>query len=110
MKIIQVWVPKGIRPQNMVSTYIGPKFNVKTERFDQLFCKYACLKASEELWYIDSGCSCYISGNSSLFSEIKKKKYGGITFGDNKVSKIVGIGKIGKDPSKSFENVYLIEG
>jgi len=31
-KIIQVWVPKGIRPQNMASTYIGPNFNVKARK------------------------------------------------------------------------------
>jgi len=50
-----------------------------------------------------------MSGNTSLFSEIRKNKYGSVTFGDNKVSKIIGIGKIGKDPSKSLENVYLLE-
>jgi len=32
MKIIQIWVPKGTRPQNMVSNYIGPTFNVKTRK------------------------------------------------------------------------------
>jgi len=51
-----------------------------------------------------------MSGNASLFSEIKKKKYGSVTFADNKVGKIIGIGRIGKDPSKSLKNVYLVEG
>jgi len=51
-----------------------------------------------------------MSGNAPPFSKIKKKKYGSMTFDDNKVSKIIRIGKIGKDPSKSLENVYLIEG
>jgi len=51
-----------------------------------------------------------MSGNASLFSEIKKRKYESVTFVDNKVGKILGIGKIGKDPSKSLENVYLVEG
>ena len=32
VKIIQVWVPKGTRPQNTISTYIGPKFNVKARK------------------------------------------------------------------------------
>jgi len=68
------------------------------------------LKGSEELWYLDSSCSRHMSGNTSLFSEIKKKKYGRVTFGDNKVGKIIGIGTIGKDPSKFLENVYLVEG
>ena len=31
-KIIQVWVPKGTRPQNIVSTYIGPKFNINARK------------------------------------------------------------------------------
>jgi len=29
MKIIQIWVLKRTRSQNMVSTYIGPRFNFK---------------------------------------------------------------------------------
>ena len=28
-KIIQVWVPKGTRPQNRITTYVGPKFDIK---------------------------------------------------------------------------------
>ena len=31
-KIIQVWIPKGTRPQNIVSTYIGPKFNINARK------------------------------------------------------------------------------
>jgi len=50
-----------------------------------------------------------MSGNATVFSEIEKK-FGSVNFGDNKVGKIIGIGKIGKDPSKSLENVYLVEG
>jgi len=61
-----------------------------------------CLRASEELWYLDSGCSQHISINASLFSKIKKRKYGSVSFDDNKVGKIIEIGKIGKDPSKSL--------
>ena len=50
-----------------------------------------------------------MSGNESLFAEIKKKKHGNVTFGDNRVGKIIGIGKIDKDPSKSLiDNVYLV--
>ena len=51
-----------------------------------------------------------MSGNESLFTEIKRKKHGNVTFSDNKVDKIIGIGKIGKVPSKSLDNVYLVEG
>ena len=51
-----------------------------------------------------------MSGNEALFTEIKKKKYGNVTFGDNIAGKIIGIGKIGKDPSNSLDNVYLVDG
>jgi len=32
IKIVQVWVPKGTRPQKMVSNYIGPTFNDKARK------------------------------------------------------------------------------
>jgi len=41
--------------------------------------------------------------------EMNFKEYGSITFGDNIRGKIIRISKIGKDPSKSLENVYLVE-
>ena len=31
-KIIQVWVPKGTRPQNRVTTYVGPKLDIKARK------------------------------------------------------------------------------
>ena len=96
-KIIQVWAPKGIRPQNLVTTYIGPKFDVKARKVLS-FILWVCLKADDELWYLDSRCSRHMSGNESLFTKIKRKKHGNVTFSDNKVDKIIGIGKIGKDP------------
>ena len=51
-----------------------------------------------------------MSGNESLFTEIKKKKYENVTFSDNRTGMIIGVGKIGKDPSKSLQNVYVILG
>jgi len=48
-----------------------------------------CLKARDDLWHLDSGCSRHMSGNEALFPEIKKKKYGNVTFGDNKAGKII---------------------
>jgi len=51
-----------------------------------------------------------MSGNESLFTEIKKKKYENVTFGDNRAGQMIQISKINKDPSKSLENVYLVKG
>ncbi|KAG8635646.1 hypothetical protein MANES_16G053115v8 [Manihot esculenta] len=61
-----------------------------------------CLKSSkiESKWYLDSGCSRHMTGNSSHFissgitiSLEKKDGSGQVTFGDNGKDKIVGIGK-----------------
>ena len=49
-------------------------------------------------------------GKVSLFSEIKEKCSGSITLGDKGKCKILGVGKVGKDPSKVIDNVYLVEG
>lgn len=51
-----------------------------------------------------------MTGNPSLFKEIKEKNLGKVTFSDKGKGKIIGIGKIGKDPSKSIEKVYLVDG
>ena len=105
-KIIQVWVPKETRPQNMFITYIGPEFDVKARKVCSIVL-WVCLKVSNELWYLDCGYSRHMSGNESLFIEIKKKKHENVNFDDNRVAKII---LIGKDPYKSLENVYLDEG
>jgi len=51
-----------------------------------------------------------MSGNATLFTEIKKKEHGKVTFGDKSIGKIIGISKVGKDPSNSIDNVYLVDG
>ena len=45
-----------------------------------------------------------------MFTKIKKKGHGSVTFGDKSIGKIMGVGKIGKDPDNSIENVYLVDG
>ena len=51
-----------------------------------------------------------MSGNASLFIEIKKKENGSVTFGDKDMGKIISIDKISKDPSYSIDNVSLVDG
>ena len=51
-----------------------------------------------------------MSGKISLFSEIKERCNGSITLGDKGKCKILGVGKVGKNPSKTIDNVYLVEG
>ena len=51
-----------------------------------------------------------MSGKISLFSEIKERCNGSISLGDKGKCKILGVGKVGKNPSKIIDNVYLVEG
>jgi Pol polyprotein len=51
-----------------------------------------------------------MSGKVSLFTEIKEKCNGLITLCNKGKCKILGVGKVGKDPSIVIDNVYLVEG
>ena len=68
------------------------------------------MKSGKDLWYLDSGHSRHMSSNVSLFTEIKKIEHENVIFGDKGVGKIIGVGKIGKDPSNYIDNVYLVDG
>ena len=61
-------------------------------------------------WYLDSGCSKHMTGDKYNFLSLTALHNGSVTFGDNKKGKIVGIGKIGKSPTHSIDNVYLVKG
>ena len=64
----------------------------------------------ESEWYLDSGCSKHMTGDSKLFSKLEKKNGGNVTFGDNAKGKVVGIGTISKDSSTCIDNVLLVDG
>ena len=51
-----------------------------------------------------------MSGDKNLFVEIKPRTPGHVTFGDNNKGKIIGIGKVGKEPLPTIENVLLVDG
>ncbi|CAN1302486.1 Retrovirus-related Pol polyprotein from transposon TNT 1-94 [Linum perenne] len=61
-------------------------------------------------WFLDSGCSHHMTGNSKLFSELTYKNGGSVTFGDNSKGKVVGHGTIGTHPNPTFRNVLLVSG
>jgi hypothetical protein len=71
-----------------------------------------CLSSTSkrEKWYIDSGCSRHMTGDSSNFISLQNIDGGDVTFGDNKKGKIVGIGKIGKEDSPIIDGVLLVKG
>jgi len=49
-------------------------------------------------------------GNASKFTHISPKNSGHVTYGDNNKGKILGVRKIGTNPSSSIENVLLVDG
>ncbi|KAG8639484.1 hypothetical protein MANES_14G146816v8 [Manihot esculenta] len=74
---------------------------------------HVCLKSSkiENKWYLDSGYSRHMTGNSSHFISLEKKDGSGqVTFGDNDKGKIVGICKVGKENSPILDKVLLVDG
>jgi len=62
----------------------------------------------KQSWHIDSGCSKHMAGDASKFIHISPKDSEYVIYGDNK-GKIVGVGKIGTNPSTSIENALLID-
>ena len=44
------------------------------------------------LWYLDSGCSCHITGDKSLFNSLKEKVGDYVTFGDGSHAQVLGKG------------------
>ena len=49
-------------------------------------------------------------GDASKFTHISPKNSGHVTYGDNNKGKILGVGKIGMNPSTSIENALLVDG
>nr|KYP40055.1 hypothetical protein KK1_038613 [Cajanus cajan] len=50
--------------------------------------------SKDQTWYIDSGCSKNMIGDTSKFIDITPKKSGHVTYGDNNKGKILGIERI----------------
>ncbi|CAI0382833.1 unnamed protein product [Linum tenue] len=68
------------------------------------------LSQDDDLWYLDSGYSHHMSGKQDIFSSLKFKRGGKVTFGDDSSGTIVGIGTIGKLPSPMIHDVLLVDG
>ena len=63
----------------------------------------------QHLWYLDSGCSKYMTGDASKFVNITLKQEGRVTYGDNK-GKILGKGTIGNENNFLIHDVLYVEG
>lgn len=65
---------------------------------------------TNNMWYLDSGCSKHMTGDITRFSSLTLKSKGHVTYGDNNKGKILGVGKIGMPPSITIDNVLYVEG
>ena len=57
--------------------------------------KQACAKGEHPTtWFVDSGCSKHMTGDSSKFSSFRHKSKGTVSFGNSGELKVMGIGDI----------------
>ena len=59
-----------------------------------------------ERWIVDSGCSQHMTENKKLFLELKDYDGWSVCFGNKKIGKIIGLGKIG-NITKQISDVAL---
>ncbi|XP_070009568.1 uncharacterized protein [Nicotiana sylvestris] len=118
------WDPKSkylTLPENKICTYCGKighykseciakeKASQKNKEFVQGKNRLA-VKGSNQIWYMDSGCSKHMTGSKNQFLSLEDLKGCNISFENGKKDKIIGVGKVDKTDSHSIENVYLIDG
>ncbi|XP_070025290.1 uncharacterized protein [Nicotiana sylvestris] len=65
-------------------------------------------KGSVQQWFMDSGYSKHMTGNTTDFLSLKSLQGGSVSFGNGKNGYILGIGKVGKSLAHSIENVYYV--
>ncbi|XP_070004883.1 uncharacterized protein [Nicotiana sylvestris] len=68
------------------------------------------VKGSSQQWFMDSGCSKHMTGNTMDFLSLKALQGGSVSFDNGKKGYILGIGKVGKSLTHSIENVYYVNG
>ncbi|RDX73915.1 hypothetical protein CR513_46399, partial [Mucuna pruriens] len=61
-------------------------------------------------WYSDNGCSRHVMGKEFMFQGLRPKEGGWVTFRSNQRDKIVRVGRIGKHPFLSIDNVLFVKG
>ena len=64
----------------------------------------------EKKWYVDSGCSRYITENKSWFRDLRPKDDGVMKFADGIRSRIVTTGNVGKNDYDFITDVMFVEG
>ncbi|XP_070026238.1 uncharacterized protein [Nicotiana sylvestris] len=85
---------------------VRPGFNLF--RKNKVFAEKGTVKGSGQQWFMDSGCSKHMTGNTMDFLSLKALQRGSISFGNGKKGYILGVGKVGKSLTHSIENVYYV--
>ncbi|KAF1894408.1 hypothetical protein Lal_00027105 [Lupinus albus] len=78
-------------------------------KFSKMCSKQKKTIVELESKYLESGFSRHMTGDKSKFSFILPKD-GFVTYGDNNKGKILGIGRIGKPPHVTIDNVLYVDG
>ncbi|XP_070003982.1 uncharacterized protein [Nicotiana sylvestris] len=68
------------------------------------------VKGSSQQWFMDSGCSKHMTGNTTDFLSLKALQGGSVSFGNGKKGYILRVGKVGKSLTHSTENMYYVNG
>ena len=70
-----------------------------------------CLAANKHKrrWYLDSGCSRYMTGDTDQFFTLERKEGGVVTFGNNDKGNIIGTSKIKITPSTFIDHILLVD-
>jgi len=66
-------------------------------------------RGSSQCWYMDSGCSRHMTGNTLNFLSLEAHQGGGVSFGGGKKGFILGIVKIGRTFDHSIDNVHYVD-
>ncbi|RDX91266.1 hypothetical protein CR513_26782, partial [Mucuna pruriens] len=77
-----------------------------------LFLLHICLtqRRRHQSWYLISGCLRQMTGERSMFQDLRPESGRWVTFRGKQKGKIAGIGKINKHIFHSIDNVLFIEG
>jgi len=67
-------------------------------------------RGRSQCWYMNSGCSRHMTGDTSNFLSLKAHQGDGVSFGGGKKGSILGIGIIGRSTDNSINNVHYVEG
>nr|KYP35862.1 hypothetical protein KK1_043068 [Cajanus cajan] len=84
--------------------------NVQNTTYIILLQIYSTRTKNVQSWYLDSGYSLHMTGERSMFLDLKSKKGGQVTFGGGQKGLIMGIGKIGINSTISIDNVLYVKG